>query len=178
VLRGAIGFPWLARCSSWGLLSVFLARWWASYGWWAWGSRLMMPWVPSLLLLLTWSHARRLERGLARLLRSWAPLAAALATAGVVSLGLPHLTSAFRTEEIITTTFIVPGVCPLPDGPSSSIRYFECVREAAWLNPSPLLLAYELSLDQRLLVPLAAYSILMASACAHLWRTARSASPG
>lgn len=156
------------------LLSGFLARWWASYGWWAWGSRLMMPWVPPVLLLLLWSHAGLLERGLARLLRGWAPGVAVLATAGVVTLGLPHLTSAFRTEQVITDTFIVPGVCPLPDTPASSVRHFDCVREAAWLNPSPLLLAYELSLDGRLLVPLLAYSILISAACLRLWRTTQS----
>lgn len=159
------------------LLSLFLARWWAPYGWWAWGSRLILPWVPPVLLLLLWSHAERLEQSVASVLRRRTRHLAALAAAGVVGLGLPHLTSAFRSEEFIVDTFMVPGVCSGADHPSTRSRFFECLRDEAWINPSPLLFGYEASLDPRLIPPLAAYAILVASVCVHIWRAVRRLGP-
>jgi hypothetical protein len=48
------------------LLTLGFSKWFAPFGWPAWGPRLMLPWIPSCVLLLFWYYARDVEAALAR----------------------------------------------------------------------------------------------------------------
>ncbi len=74
------------------LVTGFCARWWAPFGWWAWGQRLTIPWLPASLLVLCFAYQAELERLIVRLLRT--PARAAWLTAVLIALALPHVARA------------------------------------------------------------------------------------
>ncbi len=79
-LRGAVVGPrYVARGALAILLalSVGFARWYAPMGWWAWGPRYLLPWLPAVLLL-----ALRAEGG------AWQRLATRLGPRGFAGLAL------------------------------------------------------------------------------------------
>jgi hypothetical protein len=53
--------PLLSICFALGLLTYGFSKWYAPLGWWSWGPRLMIPWVPATLLILLWSYGDSLE---------------------------------------------------------------------------------------------------------------------
>ncbi|MBN1207367.1 MAG: hypothetical protein JXB05_20980 [Myxococcaceae bacterium] len=117
-------------------VTVLLARWWAPFGWWAWGSRLVLPWLPAALLVALWACAEPAER-LARAVvasRARAMLLALL----TVAVAAPHVVAAFRPHELNAATFVDRGVCPVPDPPENYELYYRCIRAQAWEHPSPL----------------------------------------
>src|SRR5262249_47801634 len=42
-------------------LSVGFAQWYSPFGWWAWGPRLHLPWIPALLWLVLFCYPERLN---------------------------------------------------------------------------------------------------------------------
>jgi hypothetical protein len=121
------------------LVCVGLARWWAPFGWWAWGSRLILPWLPACLLVSLHARARVLQPFFERLL---APAWSRVALVGlVVLLGLPHLINTVQAHRLNRMTFVDRGVCPVPSSPFARVRYYDCIRRQTWTDPSPLLTA-------------------------------------
>jgi hypothetical protein len=152
------------------LLGVFHSRWWAPYGWWAWGSRLLLPWLPTVLLIALFTYARDAERVLRPLVATRARVVAL--TAGVAFLALPHVASIFRSNEIISTFFILPYACPIPETPAVVDSYYGCIQTQAWKNPSWLVHAYSLVPDYKVRMRALFLVSLLALTGAWLWREA------
>jgi hypothetical protein len=123
-----------------GLLTLFLARWWSPFGWWAWGQRLSLPFLPAALLLLGSAYAPGYERLLRRLLGT--PLRARLVLGLLLFLGLAHVASISRGSLIIHDTFTYLGGCEPPLTAEAHQPYYRCIAREAWSDPSPLGRAY------------------------------------
>jgi hypothetical protein len=150
VLLGLAGFTALPRreplvASIAGLtllgLTAGFAKWWSPLGWWAWGPRLMMPWLPALGFLLVAACAPQLERLLAGLARSagrsWG---LCLALAAVT---LPQYVVLFR-PSMFASPFASDAVCPttayIERAPT---YYYHCVNHQLWTKGSVLGQAYQ-----------------------------------
>jgi hypothetical protein len=117
-------------------LTAGFASWAAPFGWFAWGSRLMMPWIPALVVLALaiypapatslagWigrSRTRRVGTGL---------LAAVLA--------LPHLAALFPSDpqvrDALVRLFATDATCPVPPIIEKVTRayYYGCINHWAW----------------------------------------------
>ncbi len=71
------------------VLTIGFARWFSPFGWWTWGPRLCLPWLPALLIVALDLEGERLERAAARVLR---PLALGVGLAALlVAASLPHV---------------------------------------------------------------------------------------
>jgi hypothetical protein len=102
------------------------------------------------------------------------PLRAAVLTAIVIVLGLPHVASIFRSAQIIHDTFAQRPDCDEPAPSEMEIaRYYRCVERLAWTQPSPLVRAYRLLPHPFVRMRALIYSALLALACASLYRAAR-----
>jgi hypothetical protein len=156
------------------LLSVLLSRWWAPYGWWAWGSRLILPWLPAVLLIALFAYSQDAELLLQPLVATRARVV--MLTAVVAFLAVPHVASIFRTNEIISTFFALPYVCPVPETPAAIDAYYGCIQVQAWENPSWLMHAYSLVPDYKVRMRALFLVSLLAISGAWLWREARARS--
>lgn len=153
------------------LLTAFLARWWAPFGWWAWGSRLILPWMPAVLLMALFIYAEDAEALVRPLMASRGRI---VALAVVVSLlVLPHVSSIFLSNDVIRTAFASRGVCLTPDTPARYAEFFPCLRETAWVHPSPLLHGYQLVPHRHVRLRALLVVLLVACAGAWLWRESR-----
>jgi hypothetical protein len=122
-------------------LTAGFAKWWSPLGWWAWGPRLMMPWLPALGFLLVAAYAPQLERLLAALTRSavWS-WGLCLALAAVT---LPQYVVLFR-PSMFSSPFASDPVCPttayIERAPT---YYYHCVNHQLWTKGSVLGQAYQ-----------------------------------
>jgi hypothetical protein len=131
-LLAAAGFvPAARRALAWGLvvlaiLSFGLSRWYAPYGWVAWGPRLLLPWVPAVAYLVLRDAAPAWRERLLRF-RRW-PVAVAAAAV----LSFPQLALVY--DPGIQDRFFAPDEgCPReavidhePD------FYYHCIHHATW----------------------------------------------
>jgi hypothetical protein len=181
-LRGAHGLQALSRRPAlWlagvgvALLLVF-ASWYAPFGGIAWGPRLMLPWVPALVMLSISLHGEALERVCERLLRTpWrlcltAALMAAFAVpqlvAAVDAAGYDHRTLTVSADEVWIAPHVPDAVCPefygVLTAPGS---YYDCLHHTAWkTHPWALASAYR-SLDEG---PLRLFALLTVASIAGL----------
>ncbi len=168
-----------ARTAFWSVLAfltlvtAFHAWWWAPFGWWAWGQRLMLPWLPASLFILCFAYSVQLETSIVRLLRT--PARAAWLTAIVIILALPHVASIFRSDELIASTFERHPSCGLPDTQQTHDRYYGCIEAIAWTGPWTLLHAYSLLLHPFVRLRALVYAGLLALGGAALYRESVSA---
>jgi hypothetical protein len=121
-------------------LSAGFAKWWSPLGWWSWGPRFLMPWLPAIGFLLVAAYGPRLEVQLRRLLQpAWRFWACSLALAAV---SVPQYVVLFR-PSIFTAIFAPDAVCPtiayIDRAPG---YYYHCVNHQLWTNGSVLGLAY------------------------------------
>ncbi|WNG37592.1 hypothetical protein F0U61_30820 [Archangium violaceum] len=156
------------------LLTVFLARWWAPFGWWAWGSRLILPWMPAVLLVALYAYAE----AAGSLIR---PLVATRVRAGVLTLvliavTLPHVASIFRSNEIIHTAMTSRGECVTPNTPATHEPYYRCIRMLAWEGPFTLANAYSFVPHPQVRLRALLATLLAAVGGAWLWRVTRPSS--
>jgi len=139
-------------------LTALLAHWWAPFGWWAWGSRLILPWMPPVLLIGLFRYAEGAEV----IVR---PLVASPGRAGIVALvvavaAIPHVSSIFEADHLNRRTFVDRGVCPVPKSPPDFERYYRCIRAQAWEHPSPLLEGYRLVTRRQVRLPAVLFTLL------------------
>jgi hypothetical protein len=158
----------------WGLVFLLVlatglcAQWWAPFGWWAWGQRLMIPWLPAILLVICFAYVPEFQAMISRLISTrWRAVGL---TAAVAILALPHVCSVFRSEQLIAQAFDKFLTCP----PAS---YYDCLEAAAWTDPSPLLHAYRLLLHPFVRLRALLYCGLLALGGAALYRSTRALSP-
>ncbi len=133
---------WAPGLAVFGLLlavTAALAHWWAPFGWWCFGQRLSVPFLPVAVLLLCVSYGSAYERALGALT---ATPARRSGTAVVVAvLGLPFVASLVHGGDIIYDTFTYGPGCGLPDTEATRAPYYACIARQAWDQPSPLLRA-------------------------------------
>jgi hypothetical protein len=153
------------------LVCVGLARWWAPFGWWAWGSRLILPWLPACLLVALHARVQVLEPFFQRLLApAWTRVALVFL---VVIVGLPHLIDAVQTHRVNGITFVEKGVCPVPSSPAARVRYYDCIRRQTWRDPSPLLTAARMLNEPKSRNTALVYLLLVGGIGLHLGRRIR-----
>jgi hypothetical protein len=124
------------------LQTAFLSGWWAPFGWWAWGQRLMLPWLPPVLLVIAFAYANELDALIRDSLTT--PLRVGLVAALAILLALPHVASVFRGNRLIDDAFGGPHDCGPPVGsdPLRASQYYRCLERVAWIDRSPLIHAY------------------------------------
>lgn len=107
------------------LVSLGFARWFSPMGWWAWGPRLLLPWLPSALLLAL--HAQR---------DAWTRLAARLGPVGYGALALALAALATANAPALLDTsqfdrfFVHNPACPgahVHEDPAGHARYMRCL---------------------------------------------------
>jgi hypothetical protein len=107
-----------------------LSRWFAPFGWNAWGPRLALPLLPALVLLVVVCHADQLQRGVAAVAATRLRLAAAAAL--VLALVVPQV-AILHQDEALAKLFnpnpaCAPGLNPVGDsGP-----YYHCLFYRSW----------------------------------------------
>jgi hypothetical protein len=113
------------------VLTAGFASWYSPFGWNAWGPRLMLPWLPLLLVLATVLYPRP-----ARALAEWigATTARTAVTGVVVALvALPHL-AALRSPDPLNRLFAPDRTCPVPLIIQQVPRdyFYRCINHLAW----------------------------------------------
>jgi hypothetical protein len=121
------------------VLLAGLASWWSPYGWYTWGPRLTIPWIPALSLLAVLAYGRAARPLLKRFTGSHrAIVATALA---VTVLTMPHIGVLFKPDAV-TNIFGADDVCPASSTPDTAI-YYRCVNHQIWGRHMVLLSAFE-----------------------------------
>ncbi|MDQ1457916.1 MAG: hypothetical protein QOH28_3536 [Actinomycetota bacterium] len=107
---------------------ALLATWWAPFGWYAWGPRLVIPLLPALLVVACVVATADATRIAARFLSSrWLLLAAA----AVIVIGLPQ--AVVLRHGLAVSQFFARSQCPRTGSvivaPSA---YYKCLEWTAW----------------------------------------------
>jgi hypothetical protein len=121
-------------------LSVGFASWWTPFGWSAYGPRLMMPWVPALVLVALAAYGEPLG-DLAR--RALTPLWSLLLIGGVaIAFALPHVGYTWRPQ---TLGGFFGQVHPPCDAPwrGGEARWYACQHEQMWFGRPMMLYVVE-----------------------------------
>ncbi|OJH38791.1 hypothetical protein BON30_21430 [Cystobacter ferrugineus] len=172
VRRGEVSvFPLLGVAALVGMLCVLLSRWWAPFGWWAWGSRLVIPWLPAALLVLLYAYAGTAESLIRPLVAT--PVRAAVLALALMVAAMPHLVSIYRSNELLNALFVDKGLCPGPALPETAAQYWRCLRAEAWTHPPALLHAYRMVPTTDMPKRALWYPALLALGCVWLRRSAR-----
>jgi hypothetical protein len=120
-------------------MTLELSRWWAPLGWMAWGSRLLLPWLPAVAYLLVVAYARELEALLRRLIgpamRFWP------AAIGLAAVSLPQYVAMVR-PDLFLPVFVPDAMCPGQDPRTNMALYVHCTNHELWTRGSMLLSAY------------------------------------
>jgi hypothetical protein len=122
-------------------MTVELAKWFAPLGWVAWGSRLMLPWVPASAYLLVAAY----HTEIIRLLR-WTvlrPLLAWLAGIALTIASVPQYVAMVRPTLFIEM-FTPDAACPrIPYAEQGASYYYACSNHLFWTKGSVLLTAFQ-----------------------------------
>lgn len=122
--------PVLVVSASLFLLTFGFSRWYAPFGWVAWGPRLLLPWIPAVLLVLLYFYAAQFTSILTALFGGTYRFA--LTCAAFVLTAIPQFAILFRHQ-------ILGGIFgPNPDCPRSPIiqesvqYYYHCMHTYIW----------------------------------------------
>jgi hypothetical protein len=131
VAAGTARWPAAALVVVAAILTAGFASWYSPFGWNAWGPRLMLPWLPVLLVLATVLYPRP-----ARALAEWigATTARTALTGVIVALAaLPHL-AALRSPDPLNRLFAPDRTCPVPLIVQQVPRdyFYHCINHLAW----------------------------------------------
>ncbi len=122
-------------------LAVGMARWYAPFGWIAWGPRLLMPWIPAAAWLLLQSFPIEWDAAFLQSIKStrlFLPLCLILAF-----FLFPQVAVIFR-NELIWIPFANDATCPNPTIIQRDIPYYyRCLNYYIWGKTPILLIAFE-----------------------------------
>jgi hypothetical protein len=165
-------------------LVVVFASWWSPFGWFAWGARFIVPWVPPFLALTLLAASAGAGEAMRRLLRSRALVLGTGAVALV--LGLAQLGAFLGFVHVLDRFYAPPaaGACarfPRQNGlaliragdPAVHASSADCVVESAWGGGFVLRDAYREFRGARWI-----YAALYAAALAGLLTAASSRARG
>jgi hypothetical protein len=111
------------------VLIVGFASWWTPFGWGGFGPRLMVPWVPSLVLLALAEYAEDVEPLLRRFLASgWRLIGVFTVT---LAFTLPAIGETWRPNAIVDFFAQERPPCQAPFHPGGS-GWFACQQRQMW----------------------------------------------
>jgi hypothetical protein len=126
-----------------GGVTLGLSKWIAPMGWFAWGSRLILPWLPATAYLLAWSYAEHIGIMVTTLRRQPAailvPVALAVAT-------LPQYLVLFR-GSLGDAVFRGDAICPTYPPLDDRAFFYQCTVHQLWSKHSVLLDAFQPGAD-------------------------------
>ena len=111
------------------------------YGWYAWGPRLLLTWVPPLLVLAIAAYGRVAAGLAARAFRS--NVAVGVAALLLVIAAVPHIGFALGHHTLFPAFFAADERCPpvtpeLVATEEGRDRYYSCIRYRSWEKPPVL----------------------------------------
>jgi hypothetical protein len=123
--------PGLASVGLLLICQLGLSRWLSPFGWWAWGPRLTMPWLPALLLLALAPHADIAERALRALAAR--PWRLAVVTLLFAVLAVPHVAFEYARDGM-GVFFDANPDCPSPNVMPEKFPdvYYGCHNGLSW----------------------------------------------
>jgi hypothetical protein len=130
---GAGRIPLLGVGALLALLTAGFSKWYQPFGWFAWGPRLMLPWVPAAATLLFYYYAEELEEMLGRLSvrpARWAVVLLVLAAAS-----LPQAAVLVK-PEVFWGLFTLPPAKELLAIHDYVGSYYGWLRHAMWPRPA------------------------------------------
>jgi hypothetical protein len=113
-----------------------LASWFSPFGWFAWGPRLALPWIPALVLLALVAYSPVLIPALATTTRTRLRMTATVVV--VTALALPHVGVLWR-QEAYSDLFLTAD---RPCVPIDRLFNPPCLLSRAWDRPPVLAQAY------------------------------------
>jgi hypothetical protein len=138
--RLAAAIPILGASLSLLGLTLGFSRWVFPMGWYSWGPRFLMPWIPSIAWLLCRAYHRPLDDLLGRLNRpAWRATAIG---AALTVVSVPHFAVLFRPSMLIgffAPDADFPKIGVLQEDPQYYLRF---IHHLLWTKPSILLAAY------------------------------------
>jgi hypothetical protein len=125
---------WIPLVSVWLVLfglTFGFSGWFAPFGWVAWGPRLLLPWIPSLLVLILYFYSKNLQDVFIYIrARKWMTIALLCL---VCVHGLPQFTVLFETNTLWNffspQNADCPGVYQIDQQPD---LYYRCINHLAW----------------------------------------------
>jgi hypothetical protein len=153
-LKGSIPYYSVLLCFvAVAIQIVGLAKWWAPFGWHAYGPRLMLPWLPAIALILVQALGSFLKKDLFDLSKyPWKLLILMLA---VVFLSVPHFAVNFDLMRLMNSVYVPFGRCPQwPDIHTDIPYYYLCMWVRMWEPQSWIHLeSWRVGLSAQNLVP-------------------------
>lgn len=139
--RVADVWPALVLVGTLVVLLVGFASWYQPFGGFSWGPRLVVPWIPALLLLSVLRYGDELRGWLRPLVASRPALAATAAVVGL--LALPQVAVA-RDPALAYVLFRSDDVCPWSHHDRlQGQNWFDCLDHVAWEKRPVLLTSLE-----------------------------------
>lgn len=142
-------------------LTFGFASWWAPFGWYCWGPRLMLPWLPSLLLLLIYFYNQEILLLLNRLFKNY--VSTFFSTLSLFFASLPNLIILLY-PELIDNLFELDTVCnryPLVTEPD---YYYFCLNHYMWTKMPPIFNSISIILNQKsILIHMLVYFLTLTS---------------
>jgi hypothetical protein len=124
-----------------GALTVGFASWFSPFGWWAWGPRLFLPWIPALVVLAVVIYPTPVA-AFGRWVGS-KPLRRVVAGAALALVALPHLAALFPTtpDPLVRLFTFTDAECPvIPVIERTTPAYwYGCLNHEAW-GKTPVLI--------------------------------------
>lgn len=110
-------------------LTLGFSSWWAPFGWYSWGPRLMIPWLPSLLILMIYHFSKETELLVEKVLKNgwriW------LFTILLFVSSLPQVLVIIY-PKMMYTLFSPDSVCPQVPGINDLDYYYHCINHYMW----------------------------------------------
>ncbi len=116
-------------------LTIGLASWFAPFGWFAWGPRLTLPWIPTFVLLVVATYDERLRSALRWITRSTSSTLAASLLVAIVT--LPQI-GVLTAPGVDYELFKPDQACPNPTH-AHATAMFVCHNHWAWTKHPVLL---------------------------------------
>jgi hypothetical protein len=115
------------------LLTSGFSKWYQPFGWFAWGPRLMLPWVPTATMILLYYYAKECDEVLARLSARPVPWAFALFLLAAAT--LPQAAVLVK-PEVFWSLFTLPPVEELLAVDDYIGSYYAWLALAMWPPPN------------------------------------------
>lgn len=136
-------------------LTFGLSKWWAPFGWIAWGPRLMLPWLPAASFILLDSYGEDLV-ALLRNILSTHRKAALLVLAAISISGIAQCLAYFNLDHFNDVVVATDERCPhMPFIEQGVEYYYQCMQYRLWAPRSFVLweVLKTSVLQWRLLIP-------------------------
>lgn len=165
-------FPAAAVAAMLAALTLGLSGFYQPFGWWCWGPRLMLPWLPAALLVLVRAYPRAADRVARMLLARRAVFALTAALACVAA--LPHL-GMLANPRAMTEFFMPDPQFPHGAPPAEVELHYSRQVFLAWRKSPPLLVRPLRRIPDA--QSIAASTAFLAGIAALLWHARTTISP-